>query len=113
MPNDSSLIDPSLQISVEDLYNVLMSEVEPDLTTDMIDLLDEMYAGESQEQKRARAERYAAALTIVYARLTSLLKLWKDCAMRAKTTFMTEIKKTHAKRDDSAMKDISDSIDAA
>jgi hypothetical protein len=77
------------------------------------DLVDEMYAGESQEQKRARAERYAAALTIVYARLTSLLKLWKDCAMRAKTTFMTEIKKTHAKRDDSAMKDISDSIDAA
>jgi hypothetical protein len=44
-----------------DVYNGIMSEIEPDLVNDMIPLLDMKYAGETPIQNAARLARYRAA----------------------------------------------------
>ncbi|MDD4628935.1 MAG: hypothetical protein PHE68_06160, partial [Candidatus Peribacteraceae bacterium] len=45
----------------DELYNSLMREIEPELTTDQIPLLMEKYKDETQEQREARMARYNAA----------------------------------------------------
>lgn len=44
-----------------DVYNSIMSEIEPDLVDDMIPLLDMKYAGETPAQNAMRLARYRAA----------------------------------------------------
>ncbi|MDD5751166.1 MAG: hypothetical protein PHS73_01440 [Candidatus Peribacteraceae bacterium] len=44
-----------------ELYNSIMSKIEPDLTTDQIPLIDEKYKHETEEQKAARLDRYNKA----------------------------------------------------
>jgi hypothetical protein len=46
----------------EDLYNILMGAIEPDLTTNMIPVLDEVYFGETLEEHNARMQRYTKAV---------------------------------------------------
>ncbi|MBI1812702.1 hypothetical protein HYR82_02890 [Candidatus Peregrinibacteria bacterium] len=45
----------------EQLYDVLMAEIEPDLLLANIPTLDAKYAGESAEDHAARMKRYEAA----------------------------------------------------
>ena len=45
----------------QELYNALMSKIEPELCTDQIPLLTEKYKDEAQEQRTARIKRYNAA----------------------------------------------------
>lgn len=45
----------------DDLYNAIMSQIEPELTTDQLPLLDERYADESAESAKERGLRYQAA----------------------------------------------------
>ena len=52
----------TLQIpSGDELYNMLMAKIEPDLMTDQLPLLDQKYNGETPEQAQARAKRYEVA----------------------------------------------------
>jgi len=48
--------------SGEEIYNGIMREIEPELTTDQIPLAKEKYKDETPEQKKARGERYAKAM---------------------------------------------------
>ena len=43
------------------LYDSIMARLEPDLTSENIDTLDEKYAGESETEYELRMERYEAA----------------------------------------------------
>jgi len=45
-----------------EIYNSIMREIEPELTTDQIPLMKEKYKDETHEQKKARGERYAKAM---------------------------------------------------
>ena len=45
----------------EDLYNQLMRDIEPDLTTDQLPLLTERYASETPEEATDRKNRYKNA----------------------------------------------------
>ena len=45
----------------DQLYNMLMSKIEVDLTTDQLPLLDEKYKSETPEQAQVRAQRYEKA----------------------------------------------------
>jgi hypothetical protein len=45
----------------EELYNLLMVDIEPDLLIENIPGLDAKYAGETPEQHTARMQRYDAA----------------------------------------------------
>src|SRR3989338_3782439 len=49
--------------TMEDLYNLLMRGVEPDLCTGTLPLLELMYAGESKEERAERMQWYAEAFS--------------------------------------------------
>lgn len=48
-------------VLAEDVYNVLMAGIEPELLLSRIPMLDALYAGESPEEHEARMEKYAVA----------------------------------------------------
>lgn len=45
-------------LNSEDIYNLVMGRIEPDLTTPMLPLLDDLYMNETKEQRAERAEWY-------------------------------------------------------
>ncbi len=59
--------------SGEDIFNELMSKIEPELTTAMMPTLDAKYAGETEEQHNARQERYQKALDEYETQLNAYL----------------------------------------
>jgi hypothetical protein len=63
--------------SAEQLYDIIMYEIEPELLSTMIPLLPDLYRGESASQHEARMERYRQAFRIFTERFEKLLVLWK------------------------------------
>ena len=58
--------DQSIQLAPvlpqgEEFYDALMAQIEPDLVSTQLPLLEARYAGETPEQKEARQARYDAA----------------------------------------------------
>lgn len=47
--------------SADEVYDVIMRKIEPDLVTATIPLLPEKYKGESEEDRKARFRRYDEA----------------------------------------------------
>lgn len=61
----------------DELYDMLMRSIEPDLTTDQIPLLDDKYKNETPEAAAVRAGRYQKAFAEYDRRLSAYLaKLW-------------------------------------
>lgn len=67
-----------LQWTVDAVYNLLMSDIEPELRTDFIDQLETLYQGESEAERTARHERYAQAFTIFLQRFAAFVSAYKD-----------------------------------
>lgn len=57
----SHLPPPPNLPSPEEIYDTIMSKIEPELTTAQMPLLDKKYAGETEEQTKQRYERYSQA----------------------------------------------------
>lgn len=61
----------------DELYDMLMKSIEPELTADQIPLLDEKYKNETPKVAAIRAERYQKAFAEYDRRLSAYLaKLW-------------------------------------
>lgn len=65
-----------------EIYNSIMSAIEPELTTDQIPLMKEKYKDETPEQKKARGERYAKAMAEYEKRYATYL-LEQDAKVRS------------------------------
>lgn len=61
MPTDTSQIPADNRVLAEEVYDMIMGEIEPDLLLKNIPLLDQTYAGETSEQHDARMHRYSVA----------------------------------------------------
>lgn len=59
--NDGSMPAPPAILSGEEIYNMLMGQIEQELMTDQIPLMPEKYKSETPEESKARAERYRKA----------------------------------------------------
>lgn len=59
MPDESTTMP-----SGEEIYDSIMAEIEPELTTPQLPLLKEKYKDETAEQAKARAERYQKAFKL-------------------------------------------------
>ena len=64
--------------SMEDTYNLLMWEIEPDLTTVMLPHLDEIYEGETKKEQKNRLTWYAQAFEIFQERFALFMDVWKE-----------------------------------
>ena len=71
-----------IQWTVEDIYNALMAEIEPELCTAQLPYLDEMYEGETEQQHAKRAERYAAAFEMCEDRMIKFFALLRTDVAR-------------------------------
>lgn len=65
--------EPPAALSAEWVYDTLMQEIEPDLTTGSIRTLDTKYAGESPEEREIRMERYTLAFEVFEQALVEVL----------------------------------------
>jgi len=98
---------------IEDLYNLLMVEIEPDLTTDMLPLLSEMYEGESAENRKARSERYAEAFEEFAIRFDKAMAIWKEQIHKFKEKAFGIARERSGKNDVQALSDIERSFDSS
>ncbi|MCF7844769.1 MAG: hypothetical protein K9M03_03005 [Kiritimatiellales bacterium] len=57
------MTDPIIPIvpSTNELYDSLMSKIEPELVSSQVPLLEEKYKGETKDQRAKRAEKYKKA----------------------------------------------------
>ena len=97
----------------EDLYNMIMEEIEPELCTYNIEDMDEMYAGESEKQRKTRFEYYALCLERFWEALTQLIDLTKDDLRDFEEAFFRGMKEKIESQDEGDIADIEDSISAA
>lgn len=65
------------QISMKQIYNLIMQEICPDLTTDMLPRLDALYQFESPAEHNARQAKYTAAFALYEEKFASLMKQWQ------------------------------------
>lgn len=71
-------------LAMEEIYNLFMREIEPDLTTDMLPFLDEMYEGETEEERKMRGESYAEAFEEFAVRFDKAMAIWKEQILKLK-----------------------------
>ena len=63
------------------LYDDIMEKIEPELTSKNIPNLDQLYAADTPEQKRSRAERYKRAF-VAYANALQEYKIQMKAAIQ-------------------------------
>jgi hypothetical protein len=66
------------ELTLEELYDALMYEVEPELTFDAMQYVNDWYLGETLEEKSVRMARYERAFEIVEERMKKLMTSWED-----------------------------------
>ncbi len=77
-----------------EVYDALMSSIEPDLLTDVIPTLDQKYSGESAEHRHERYVRYRLA----YKKYDEAYKAWSAELNDAVTHTCKEALKTAEKK---------------
>lgn len=63
---------------LEQLYNVLMWEIEPEMTTWVLPDLDSLYKNETPEERSVRYSWYATALELFSERFTEFINQYKS-----------------------------------
>lgn len=96
---------------LEQLYNALMLEIEPELVTHIVPDLDEIYAGETPEERKERGNRYAEAFELFAERFSKILDLWKEEVQMFKEKALAEFRQKSTKEDAKHLSDIEHSID--
>ncbi len=90
-------------LSSQEMYDLLMEQIEPDLTSANIQSLDEKYADESAEDRRARLESYTIAFEIFKEALDDL---------EAEVQGDAEMLEWHIAMKDQLLAQVSDDFDA-
>lgn len=101
------------QWKFEDLYNLIMERIEPELCTYNLDDIDAFYEEETKQQKTERYKHYARALDMFWSSVTELIDLTAMDLKEFETTFFTELKKNISSKEEQDLSDLSISIDDA
>ena len=67
----------NIQFTLEDIYNMIMLDIEPDLATFNIEGLEEKYTEESEEEKNKRMKRYTDAFKKCADKFGVCMHTWK------------------------------------
>lgn len=96
--------------TVEDVYNLIMEEIEPELTTHMVEHLDDIYKDETKIARAERAERYKNAFELFQGIWSGLTGALKADAQGIKDSLIDQMKKKANVEDDEAMKNLEDAF---
>ena len=95
----------------QEIYNLFMLEHEPDLVTDVVEALDELYVGETPEERTVRYDRYAKALELFQERYKDFVELLHASIHIYKKDFVKQSEKKSNTNESRIMKNIEDSFD--
>lgn len=65
-------------LTIQELYDGLMMEVEPELTLDAMQYINDWHQGESFLEKSVRLGHYEHCFGVVEDRMGQLLTTWED-----------------------------------
>jgi len=109
MKNRKQTQDAS-KMSMREIYDLLMYDIEPDLATENIKYLDSVYEGETEDEREIRLERYRYAFEIFYDRFEILMKLWKKELVKGKKEMFKIFEKEALGKEGEDISDIETSI---
>jgi hypothetical protein len=98
-------------LNATQIYDLIMGGIEPDLTTDMLPLLDDIYADETEEQRAARARWYDSAFDLFAEDYQTFVQGWKKYYADLKQSVHSFSHSLEKKDHDTAVDQISDSLD--
>lgn len=75
-PNLSAI--PGESVSMEEIYNLIMGEIEPELTTYILPFLDGWYQSETVEEKQDRVARYERAFEEFQRRFSQFMQAGRE-----------------------------------
>jgi hypothetical protein len=102
--------DRSLNDLLLRLYDFLMAEIEPDLTTGRLPLLAELYADETAEQRSARQKHYEWAFQKYEELWGVFTEKCTDGFTKMKEGILREYQEKSTKEDMNAMRSIEDAL---
>lgn len=92
------------------LYDLLMKDIEPDLLSDVIPLLQQKYAEESTEEKTSRAMRYQQAFALYEERLAEYKTAWDQQLHRYKRLAVSHLEARSRQKEDAVLEQIDSSF---
>jgi uncharacterized protein YukE len=92
--------------TTEDLYNLLMRGIEPDLCTDTLYLLDDMYEEETPQQRSLRMVWYAEAFEQFLERYQQFTEALHGEFRKINTALRRIAESGNQAKDDSITKDL-------
>ena len=98
------------EATFEDLYNVLMEKIEPELCTYTLEEIDKLYADETKNDRKKRYAHYAKCLDFFWQALKELVDLTKEDLNAFNDEFFALLKADISAQEDSDLSDIEDSI---
>lgn len=99
------------QWSVEDIYNKLMLDIEPELVTYMLPELPAMYREEKKTERQSRLERYTKAFEVFAERFSVLLVLWTEELRAFRKSVFNALKEQSGAKDAQKLTDIGRSLE--
>ena len=84
------------------MYDSIMREIEPELTSAMLPTLDATYANETPEEKDVRSERYNKAFAEYDVRFQKYCEDWDQSLHTYKRTAMASFEKESRETEDAA-----------
>lgn len=99
--------------SAEELYDSIMREIEPDLTTAEIETIDSKYPNETEDEHKARLEQYALAFVIFDETLEEFQTEKKDEIREIKNEMQKLAEQEAHQEDEKIMNKLEQSIDSS
>jgi hypothetical protein len=93
------------------LYDALMEQIEPELTTERIAKLDEMYVGETEEEKKERGEYYKECFGLFSEMWEEFIQECEEMIKNYKDSAHTLVHEHATEQDAQTMKNIEDELD--
>jgi hypothetical protein len=106
MPKKTPIQSRAGEWTMRDIYDMLMFDIEPELMTDMLTTLEDIYKGETRSQRKKRMQRYAEAFHEFGERFALLMELWKGEIHVFKENALKSIKESATSVDQAKLQEL-------
>src|SRR5205814_1812909 len=101
---------PPLILDGQEVYDMLMGQIERDLVTAQLPLLKETYKDETPEQSKARAERYNRAFAEYDKQYAAYIKQQEQQLQGYQRNFLSNLQTLNQSTEESGLDEISAAI---
>jgi hypothetical protein len=106
--------DMPVILSGQEIYDMIMSGIEPELTSSQLPLLDEKYVTETEDEKNARADRYEHAFEEYDKQFQAYSDKWADDLRKYKRAAVQSVEQAHRDTEENdRLASVQSSLDAS